>query len=188
MLRRAVSRPAVASLPLRRATLPHAARRPLASAAPAPPGQGEHSHSRQSRSDDPPREGGLKTLLNSSGFETAMGACVGVLLLGGAAMGYQAWYKSHVLSKMEKAFEGGYDPVLALARGGDQLAHAEVLPLRDEEALVRRIVEGKEPGRYFLILGSKVSRERSHLLPDRAAGGVSSRLTVHCRALARRRR
>ncbi|PWN97081.1 hypothetical protein FA09DRAFT_299005 [Tilletiopsis washingtonensis] len=93
-----------------------------------------------------------------------MGACVGVLLLGGAAMGYQAWYKSHVLSKMEKAFEGGYDPVLALARGGDQLAHAEVLPLRDEEALVRRIVEGKEPGRYFLILGSKGSGKTSTLI------------------------
>ena len=45
-----------------------------------------------------------------------MGASIGVLLLGGAAMAYQAWYKSHVLSKMEKAFEPGewFDRRIAL--------------------------------------------------------------------------
>ena len=36
-----------------------------------------------------------------------MGASIGVLLLGFAAMGYQSWYKAHVLEKMEKAFEPG---------------------------------------------------------------------------------
>ncbi len=45
-----------------------------------------------------------------------MGASVGVLLLGGAAMVYHSWYKRHVLKKMEAAFDPGYDPSSPLQR------------------------------------------------------------------------
>lgn len=84
-----------------------------------------------------------------------MGASAGVMLLGAAAMVYQAWYKRHVLSKMEAAFDPGYDPVLALAKSGDQLAHVKIEPPRPEDEMIRGIVAGKEAGRYFLIMGSK---------------------------------
>lgn len=86
-----------------------------------------------------------------------MGASAGVLLLGFAAMGYQQWYKAHVLRKMEAAFDPGYDPVLELVKSSDQLAHVSVTPPRREEALIDAIVGGREAGHYFLILGSKVS-------------------------------
>ncbi|KAN0066559.1 hypothetical protein ACQY0O_000653 [Thecaphora frezii] len=84
-----------------------------------------------------------------------MGASVGVMLLGAAAMVYQSWYKSHVLKKMEAAFDPGYDPVLSLAKSGDQLAHVKINPPRPEDDMIASIVSGKESGRYFLVMGSK---------------------------------
>lgn len=121
----------------------------------------ERAGSFQSRSgsDEKKKEGfNPSSFFNSTGFETAMGASLGVLLLGFAAVGYMAAYKRHVISKMQKAFDAGYDPVLALSKSGDQRAHVDITPLREEDVLVQSIVDGKEAGRYFLILGSKVSR------------------------------
>lgn len=43
-------------------------------------------------------------------------AGVAVVALGG--IGYHIGYKAHVLHKIERAFEPGYDPVLALASAG----------------------------------------------------------------------
>ncbi|PWN52181.1 hypothetical protein IE53DRAFT_312605 [Violaceomyces palustris] len=93
-----------------------------------------------------------------------MGASAGVLLLGVAAMVYQSWYKSHVLRKMEDAFEPGYDPVLALAKSGDQLAHVAVEPPRPEDEMIRSIVSGNEGGRYFLVMGSKGSGKATTII------------------------
>ncbi|PWN45351.1 hypothetical protein IE81DRAFT_285604 [Ceraceosorus guamensis] len=98
-----------------------------------------------------------------------MGASVGVVLLGCAAMFYQSWYKARVLKKMEMAFDAGYDPVLALAKKSEKLAHVTIEPMREEEELVRRIVEGKEAGRYFLILGSKGSGKTTALVDAMAS-------------------
>lgn len=93
-----------------------------------------------------------------------MGASAGVLLLGFAAMLYQEGYKSRVLSKMEAAFDPGYDPVLSLNKSGDAIAHIKVDPPREEEELIESIVRGKEEGRYFLILGSKGSGKSSLII------------------------
>ncbi|PWZ03035.1 hypothetical protein BCV70DRAFT_155958 [Testicularia cyperi] len=93
-----------------------------------------------------------------------MGASAGVLLLGGAAMVYQSWYKRHVLKKMEAAFDPGYDPVLALAKSGDQLAHVKIDPPRPEDEMIRSIVSGKEAGRYFLVMGSKGSGKATSII------------------------
>lgn len=93
-----------------------------------------------------------------------MGASVGVLLLGGAAMVYHAWYKRHVLKKMEAAFDPGYDPVLALAKSGDQLAHVRIDPPRPEDEMIRSIISGKEAGRYFLVMGSKGSGKATSII------------------------
>lgn len=105
-----------------------------------------------------------KSFFNSTGFETAMGASAGVLLLGAAAMLYQSYYKSRVLRKMEQAFDGGYDPVLALVENNNQLSYVNVNPPRPEEELIDNIIQGKERGRYFLLLGSKGSGKTTMII------------------------
>jgi hypothetical protein len=105
-----------------------------------------------------------KSFFNSTGFETAMGASAGVLLLGAAAMLYQSYYKSRVLRKMEQAFDGGYDPVLALVENNNQLSYVNVNPPRPEEELIDNIIQGKERGRYFLVLGSKGSGKTTMII------------------------
>ena len=67
---------------------------------------------------------------------------------------------------MEVAFAKGYDPAVELSahmrigRGVDDLKEgvsAEVENLRlKEQAVVDSIVQGKEPGHYFLLTGPKV--------------------------------
>lgn len=68
---------------------------------------------------------------------------------------------------MEKAFAPGYDPALEIAAHSKkrhvhgfaseeeehQLAHTR----RKEQDLIDRIIEGKEVGHYYLLLGPKVS-------------------------------
>lgn len=105
-----------------------------------------------------------KSFFNSTGFETAMGASAGVILLGAAAMLYQSYYKARVLKKMEAAFNGGYDPVLALVENNNQLSYVNVNPPRPEEELIDNIIQGKERGRYFLILGSKGSGKTTMII------------------------
>ena len=105
-----------------------------------------------------------RSFFNSTGWETAMGASAGVILLGAAAMIYQAVYKARVLKKMEAAFDGGYDPVLALVENSNQMAYVQVHPPRPEEALVESIIQGKERGRYFLVLGSKGSGKTTMII------------------------
>ena len=69
-----------------------------------------------------------------------------------------------VLRKIGIAFEPGYDPILELDRaakagtihpppdeGRSQDAHLR----RAEQPLVDRIVDGKESGHYYLMLGAK---------------------------------
>ena len=79
-------------------------------------------------------------------------------------MVYHSWYKRHVLKKMEAAFDPGYDPVLALAKSGDQLAHVKIDPPRPEDEMIRSIVSGKEAGRYFLVMGSKGSGKATSII------------------------
>jgi len=67
---------------------------------------------------------------------------------------------------MEIAFDKGYDPALELTkhakigRGVDDLkegVNPEVGNLRQkEQEVVHSIIQGKEPGHYFLLTGPKV--------------------------------
>lgn len=118
---------------------------------------------KEERSQNEP-ESHVRSFFNSTGWETAMGASAGVLLLGGAAMLYQTYYKAHVVSKMEAAFAPGYDPVLALVENSTEMAYVEITPPRPEQDLIDRIVQGKEAGRYFLILGSKGAGKQTMLI------------------------
>lgn len=67
---------------------------------------------------------------------------------------------------MEIAFAKGYDPAIELSRhartgrGVDDLKEgvtSEVENLRQkEQAVIDSIIQGKEPGHYFLLIGPKV--------------------------------
>lgn len=87
-------------------------------------------------------------------------------------MFYHKWYKSQTLSKMELAFQKGYDPVTALATSGGtnqgQLAYVKVNDRREDE-LIARILAGEERGRYFLILGPKGSGKTTAIIQAMAA-------------------
>lgn len=118
----------------------------------------------QSRNEKEYDESHIRSFFNSTGWETAMGASAGVLLLGCAAMFYQYYYKARVVSKMEAAFAPGYDPVLALVESGTEMAYVDIEPPRPEQALIDRIIQGKESGRYFLILGSKGAGKQTMII------------------------
>ncbi|KAG8697597.1 hypothetical protein FRC09_007757 [Ceratobasidium sp. 395] len=108
-----------------------------------------------------------------------------VVFIGGVA--YVAWYKANVLNKIEAAFEPGYDPALELAnhpgRGGEVdedgqsmrrpnvESETDIDPAtgkrgypqssrhmkRKEQETIDSIMEGKEAGHYFLLMGPKGS-------------------------------
>ncbi|KAK0454662.1 hypothetical protein EV421DRAFT_433248 [Armillaria borealis] len=102
---------------------------------------------------------------------TVMG--LGMVFLGG--VGYLKWYKWNVLHKIEKAFEPGYDPALEVAtehnkssvieEGGSGLDDVDMnsdVPWtqhlrRKEQDRIDKIVQGAEPGHYFVLLGPKGS-------------------------------
>jgi hypothetical protein len=76
-----------------------------------------------------------------------------------------------VISQIEQAFQGGYDPALELAKQGGQKRHMTdaidegdvgngtltVHLRRMEQDILDRIIHGDETGHYYMILGCKVS-------------------------------
>ncbi|KAI6046458.1 hypothetical protein EDC04DRAFT_2864870 [Pisolithus marmoratus] len=96
-------------------------------------------------------------------FDAALTSIVGlgIVFLGGVA--YISWYKQNVLDKIEKAFDSGYDPVLALADFGEE---ASVMGLakgnqsmkhlrRKEQDCVDDIIKGNTRGHYYFLVGPK---------------------------------
>ncbi|KAI0827927.1 hypothetical protein BC628DRAFT_1409461 [Trametes gibbosa] len=97
----------------------------------------------------------------------------GVIVLFTGGIVYMAWYKDNVLRKIEQAFAAGYDPALELAKNaikrpedaapdptneelewdleGPWTQHLR----REEQNLIDRIIQGKEVGHYFILLGPK---------------------------------
>ncbi|KAF8070744.1 hypothetical protein FPV67DRAFT_1414129 [Lyophyllum atratum] len=106
-----------------------------------------------------------------------------VLVFGGG-IAYVAWYKKRVLDKIEDAFAAGYDPALELAthqtkrapaegENGD-LVFDEEAPWtenlrRKEQDTIDRIVQGQEPGHYFVLLGPKGSGKGTMIFDSMAA-------------------
>ncbi|KAK7724607.1 hypothetical protein SLS63_008587 [Diaporthe eres] len=108
------------------------------------------------------------------GCATAFGS---ILILGIAGYSYNAYYKSHVLTKMENAFALGYSSVeiAALSRHvKSDGSHAELFQAetfedndwipRDEQAIIDKIVDGSLRGQYHLITGEKGTGKTSMLL------------------------
>lgn len=108
------------------------------------------------------------------GCATAFGS---ILILGIAGYSYNAYYKAHVLSKMENAFALGYSSVeiAALSRHvKSEGSHAELFQAetfedndwipRAEQEVLDKIVDGTMRGQYHLITGEKGTGKTSMLL------------------------
>ncbi|BEI93296.1 uncharacterized protein CcaverHIS019_0509240 [Cutaneotrichosporon cavernicola] len=98
------------------------------------------------------RESFWREWSSSPGFQAALTTIVGLIMVFGGGMGYLQWYKAHVLHRVERAFEGGYDPALEL--GSVHSPKAEHINRR-EQPLLDAIFRGEEAGGYYLILGPK---------------------------------
>lgn len=121
-----------------------------------------------SAKDGEPREQPLYAKMGESAATTF--ASILVLGVGFAAAGYiyHKSYKMLVMRKMTRAFEPG-DPVLDLAASGrdvprEQGAGDEHWIHRPEQDFVDAIVDGREVGHYFLIIGEKGTGKSSMLL------------------------
>ncbi|KAF8583825.1 hypothetical protein K439DRAFT_1634041 [Ramaria rubella] len=114
------------------------------------------------------------SITNNPSLDAALTTIIGLSLVFIGGVAYVEWYKRNVISKMEKAFAGGYDPALELAKragttktivsdvGTDGQEEWANLPndwdthlRRKEQDLVDRIVSGKETGRYYVFIGCK---------------------------------
>lgn len=90
--------------------------------------------------------------LSSPSFQAALTTIVGLGIVFGGGMAYLEWYKAHVLHRIMRAFEPGYDPALELSKlNGPNASHVK----RREQPLIDGIVRGEEKGGYYLVIGPK---------------------------------
>ncbi|KAF5380356.1 hypothetical protein D9615_004695 [Tricholomella constricta] len=116
--------------------------------------------------------GSFFPLTNSPLMDAALTTIIGLGMVFGGGIAYLSWYKKRVLDKIEEAFSAGYDPALELATHQTKRAPAkddvgdlefeEEIPWtenlrRKEQDKIDRIVQGDEPGHYFVLLGPKGS-------------------------------
>ncbi|WWC94615.1 hypothetical protein V866_001462 [Kwoniella sp. B9012] len=107
--------------------------------------------------DTPPRrnsdkKGFWEQWSSSASFQAALTTVVGLGMVFAAGVGYLEWYKAHVLHRIMRAFEPGYDPALELSTlHAPNSSHIH----RREQSLIDRIVSGEEKGGYYLVIGSK---------------------------------
>ncbi|GFZ44299.1 hypothetical protein JCM24511_02021 [Saitozyma sp. JCM 24511] len=83
-------------------------------------------------------------------FHAALTALVGLGIAFGAGVGYLQWYKGHILRRIERAFDPGYDPALELSTIN---APPSACIGRHEQPLIDSIFRGEHPGGYYLIVG-----------------------------------
>ncbi|PYH41357.1 ATP-binding protein [Aspergillus saccharolyticus JOP 1030-1] len=99
-------------------------------------------------------------------METAATTFASLAILGLAGYAYHRYYKYLILEKMENAFNPG-DPALEIAgieEGKHRYNHEEHWVIRDEQARIDRIVEGRGVGRYYLLIGEKGTGKTSMIL------------------------
>ncbi|KAK8864544.1 hypothetical protein IAR55_001794 [Kwoniella newhampshirensis] len=111
---------------------------------------------------------------HSASFQAALTTVVGLGMVFAGGMAYLEWYKAHVLHRIGRAFEPGYDPALELSTlNGPNATHIK----RREQPLIDRIVRGDERGGYYLIIGSKGTGKGTMIIDAMRkinADGVSS--------------
>ncbi|KAJ7350473.1 hypothetical protein DFH08DRAFT_111349 [Mycena albidolilacea] len=117
--------------------------------------------------------------------DAALTTVVGLLMVFVGGVAYVRWYKWNVLRKIENAFSPGYDPALELATYQNKPPEGELVndPLdeldgdgpwtqhlrRKEQDWIDAIVQGHEPGHYFVLLGPKGSGKGTMIFDAMAA-------------------
>ncbi|KAI1436272.1 hypothetical protein GGR50DRAFT_686484 [Xylaria sp. CBS 124048] len=143
-----------------------------------------------------PGEAGGRTAWRSAFYkliEASATAFGSIAMLGLAGYSYHAYYKSHVLRKMEHAFAPGYSSVelAAMSRHINPASPHSVLEAvdfvdndwlpRSEQAIIDSIVDGTIMGQYHLITGEKGTGKTSMLLKAmrRIGGEGTAMLEAH---------
>ncbi|KAK9479554.1 hypothetical protein V1514DRAFT_278423 [Lipomyces japonicus] len=105
-------------------------------------------------------------------------ASISVLFISGYL--YHQYYKAKVLKKIQIAFEAG-DPALDLAMRSKTGNGEADWVVREEQDLIDRVVAGKVPNRYFLLIGEKGTGKTSMLLEAmrRVAGHNCAMFEAH---------
>lgn len=96
-------------------------------------------------------------------FENAATTFASITILGLVGYGYTRYYKYLVLQKIEGAFKPG-DPALEIAGRGKGPGSEPDWIHRDEQDLINSIIDGNQPGRYFLLIGEKGTGKSSMIL------------------------
>lgn len=129
--------------------------------------------------------GSLFPITNSPLIDAALTTLIGLGIVFGGGIAYVAWYKKRVLDKIEDAFAAGYDPALELATHQTKRRAAETDDLGDlvyeegsewaeklrrkEQDQIDRMVQGQEPGHYFMLLGPKGAGKGTMVFDSMAA-------------------
>ncbi|RSH88872.1 hypothetical protein EHS25_002534 [Saitozyma podzolica] len=112
-------------------------------------GTGSNPSSRRKKADE---DSFWYSWSHSPSFQAALTTIVGLGMVFGAGVGYLEWYKAHVLHRMERAFDPGYDPALELSTiHSPDSDHIR----RQEQPLIDSIVRGEHAGQYYLLVGPK---------------------------------
>ncbi|KAF8918241.1 hypothetical protein CPB85DRAFT_1214477 [Mucidula mucida] len=102
-------------------------------------------------------------------LDAALTTIIGLGMVFAGGVGYLKWYKWNVLNKIEKAFEAGYDPALELAtvqtKGSQKDNDSDI----DEQDRIDHIVQGRESGHYFVLLGPKGSGKGTMIFDSMSA-------------------
>ncbi|KAJ7818182.1 hypothetical protein B0H14DRAFT_3089561 [Mycena olivaceomarginata] len=107
--------------------------------------------------------------------DAALTTVVGLLMVFVGGVAYVRWYKWNVLRKIENAFSPGYDPALELATYQNKPPEGEINGpwtqhlRRKEQDWIDAIVQGHEPGHYFVLLGPKGSGKGTMIFDAMAA-------------------
>ncbi|XP_006461252.1 hypothetical protein AGABI2DRAFT_204905 [Agaricus bisporus var. bisporus H97] len=119
-------------------------------------------------------------------FDAALTTIIGLGMVFVGGIAYVRWYKKNVLDKIEAAFAGGYDPALELAKqhtsrptldegeyeeesyGSDEIDKT-LRVRRKEQNHIDDIVQGRETGHYFMLLGPKGSGKNTMVYESMAA-------------------
>ncbi|KAJ7502952.1 hypothetical protein B0H11DRAFT_612319 [Mycena galericulata] len=121
--------------------------------------------------------------------DAALTTVVGLLMVFVGGVAYVKWYKYNVLRKIEMAFTAGYDPALELATYQPNPSAGTLQPTeypvdgldfdadgswtqhlrRKEQDWIDAIVQGHEPGHYFVLLGPKGSGKGTMIFDAMAA-------------------
>ncbi|KAJ7106059.1 hypothetical protein C8R43DRAFT_1046057 [Mycena crocata] len=121
--------------------------------------------------------------------DAALTTVVGLMMVFVGGVAYVKWYKYNVLRKIEDAFAAGYDPALELAtyqhKPQTESSTLEDDPIdeldfdaegpwtqhlrRKEQDWIDAIVQGNEPGHYFVLLGPKGSGKGTMIFDSMSA-------------------